>query len=122
MNIPTLKKYLIQQMSVFPDVPPFSPEKSKVILVTAAGIIEGKLLQSNSEDNEGDFLGKMICGFSDEYEKKILKDGQTLSGNDGFILLSNVTIRNGAIKNDMPLLTVFYDQIIGISIGSVTDR
>lgn len=59
---------------------------------------------------------KITCSYR---EDRNIPEGTMLDGNDGYIALKNVTINNGKNPFNIPFLCVFYDQIIGVSIGKI---
>lgn len=111
----TLKKQIIRTFATVTDAEAL--KQSKVIITTALGLISGKMY--NSEDVEQEDIGnRFVADFAEGIAKKY--DLANIDGNDGFILLKDVTILTGS-KNtfNIPNLIVFYDQIIGITIGSI---
>ena len=94
-------------------------EQNKLVLVTAFGNIVGKPLNDkdleHTDDNKN-FLPIMVELFSKEY----LKD-KTADGNDGYIILKDVKITSPSnTTTNLPFLVVFYDQIIGVTIGNIS--
>lgn len=95
---------------------------NQLILVTPLGLIFGKPINFENEDDI-DKNKVVFAAILDELNSQFLedlkKDNRELDPNDGYILLQDVTIRNGNTTSNIPLLTVFYDQIIGITIGNI---
>ena len=59
----------------------------------------------------------------EEYLKNITSTDSepVIVGNDGYIILKDVKIRSTSSNTitHMPFMVVFYDQIIGVSIGNI---
>jgi hypothetical protein len=91
--------------------------------LTPSGIISGRLLKrSNGEKpTDGkDLIAEAVESFSKKY-KEVYNIENFVPGNDGFVILEDVTIRQIGSDSIFKLeqLTVFYDQIVGISLGKV---
>ncbi|MGN0384569.1 MAG: hypothetical protein ACI4EX_01665 [Lachnospiraceae bacterium] len=115
----SLKKRITSNFSNIPLVEGL--ENYKVVLVTPSGIIMGTPVGNNEDDNDL-FLTSFVNSVTDKYRKDhSIPDDEYLDGNDGFIYLKDVTIQNGAQNTSLPILCVFYDQIVGVSIGEITD-
>lgn len=115
----TLKKHLTIGLAHMPQIEVL--ENNQLILVTAAGIISGSYTPSASESpNSSDVIVTTIDKLSEAYmEQHNIPNNALLDGNDGYITLTNVTIRNGQGTVNTPFLCVFFDQIIGISLGNL---
>ena len=44
---------------------------------------------------------------------------EEIEGNDGYMLLSDVTVINGNTRTNFEHMIVFYDQIIGMTLGTI---
>lgn len=92
---------------------------NKVVLVTPFGVISGKP-EPAGEEYEDLSTTAVISELCD----KVVDDygAENVDGNDGFIFMTDVTIHssNKATFN-VANLVVFYDQIIGITLGNVED-
>lgn len=124
MNSPSYKKFLIHQLSSATTADIL--KNNDVILVTAAGIIQGKLsiLEETEEVTTKAVFDEMLKGWSDDYRSTYNIDTDSwLPGNDGAIALTDVTILydNGK-KAVLPYLVVFFDQIIGITFGDISNN
>lgn len=99
--------------------------KNKLIIVTSAGVIIGKpmdyeLLSRFAEEPNNEELDID----SEEYPTSaiirlfngIRKDKNPVA--DKGLWLKDVTINHGVEPTRMPLIFVFYDQIVGLSIGN----
>ena len=96
---------------------------NRLILVTAAGTIIGDPIEESDSLAENDidnFMAKLVNTLAKNYrEKNEIPEETALSGNDGCFALKNVMIRSGAGTVNLPYLTVFYDQIIGVTFGKI---
>lgn len=115
----SLKKFLINSFAQMPCIE--GMKDNKLLLVTAAGTIYGTLVTSvgdtvdtvNLLTSASERMASTYC------EKNGISHNFFLDGNDGYIPLKDVTIRNGNTESTMPFLCVFYDQIIGISLAGL---
>lgn len=115
MDNATLKKLIITAMSSAPEIEGL--EDNDLILTTSAGIIFGKLI-SDEEANNDPFA--IVCGkIAEDYQKENFSSDSCLPGNDGYLYLKDVKIKSTSsnLTTRLPLLIVFFDQIIGVSIG-----
>lgn len=117
----SLKKDLINSFSGLLSTDTF--KNNHLVLITSIGIITGKPFFQNQISDASD-----ICDAFNEIVKNIASDyfetntcnESDLSENDGYLFLSDVTIQTSSsrpIKHQF--MTVFYDQIIGVSIGHI---
>lgn len=93
-----------------------------LILVTSAGVISGLPVTEHEEkgtitSNLLDFIGTVI---KEHKESNNIEDYKLAEGLDGFFSLKDVTIRSGNSTYTLPFLTVFYDQIVGVSVGNLS--
>lgn len=119
MEAPSLKKTLIDRLSVFSI--PNEQANNKLVLVTGAGLITGELDTGIQEGTLSgiDVIAEFIDKTAVEYKESLGIDASTpLSDNDGVVLLRNVTITRGNSVISLPILAVFFDQIIAVSIGN----
>lgn len=124
MNHSSLKKSLIIAMSCVPKVEGL--EENNLILTTSAGIISGKVPSEQEIDDENSLCGVLyeICdNTKEEYLKNISSTDSepVIVGNDGYIILKDVKIRSTSSDTitHMNFMVVFYDQIIGVTIGNI---
>lgn len=115
----SLKKCIITIFSNMPSIDGL--EKNKVMLVTAAGIIYGTPAVLDDDLNDpANLLCKSVKTFADAYrEHNNIPDNTFLDGNDGAVTLKDVTICSENFKINTPFLCVFFDQIIGVSLGNI---
>ena len=91
-----------------------------LVLTTAVGIITGKI----GACDESKELSKETATPQDVYGAIIKKaksefGDSEVSGNDGFLYLTGAKIKSGIATYALGNIVVFYDQIIGVSIGEV---
>ncbi|MDU7338076.1 MAG: hypothetical protein E7L17_08180 [Clostridium sp.] len=132
MDNPSLKKNIVSHMysSLFSEF----LESNSLILLTPMGVIKGKpvdvkeALDKVSKNTDFSKLSssEISCGAiaqltenaADEYQKEF-SISFPLKGNDGYIILKNVTFDNSNKSYNLPALVVFFDQIIGITIANI---
>ncbi|WP_313584969.1 hypothetical protein [Lacrimispora sp.] len=120
----TFKKGLIQKYSFLTISEEF--DNSKLLLVTAIGVIQGTLVFSHDESESIGAtsniftMAKITENFVKVYrtDNHIAKD-ELLPGNDGGIGLKDVIIKSANAIFNFPFLFIFYDQIIAATIGNV---
>lgn len=124
MNHSSLKKSLIIAMSCISKVEGL--EENNLILTTSAGIISGKVPSEQEIDDENSLCGVLyeICdNTKEEYLKNISSTDSepVIVGNDGYIILKDVKIRSTSSDTitHMNFMVVFFDQIIGVTIGNI---
>ncbi len=122
MDRPSLKKIIISNLCNITELEAL--KDNDINLLTPSGIISGRLSKRSNEEeptNGNDVLAETMEGFSQRY-KEVYNIKNSVPGNDGFIILENVTIRQIGSESTCILdqLTVFYDQIVGISLGKIT--
>lgn len=111
----SLKKQIIQTIAGATMVEGLTG--NSVIVLTAAGVISGRLAMTDPSDQISqpqDIIPALV--------KNVVADNnpETVSGNDGFLVLEHASVRNvsGQCTN-VDSLVLFYDQIIGITLGSI---
>jgi len=120
MGIPSLKKRIITNFSVATTMEELI--KNEIILITALGIISGKLADVKNTDDEKELPEKILPRMANVFYERYIEENNLespLDGNDGYLALINVTITNGDVVHRLNELVVFYDQIIGITIGKL---
>lgn len=115
----SLKKHLISHFACMPCVE--GMENNEVILVTAIGLIRGTLATVTDDVTDSvNILTAIADKLTNAYrEEHNLPDTAVINDNDGYIALKNVTIQNGQNTTSLPFLCVFFDQIIGVSVGNI---
>lgn len=125
MAKPSLKKFISSNIGNFLDKrSELGLENNRIIFYTPIGVIEGDYINKDIDnidelDNEYSALLVMCESLYDEYVETYESEKSPLSGNDGFLILKNVVIRNSNNTFRIPSFILFYDQIIGISIGNI---
>ena len=120
----SLKRHLIESFAKASNLEGIN--QNQIILTTAIGLISGKLALVNpmTADEIPEENGPISTYAATKLYKTFLTsvnetyEGEA-DGNDGYILLTDVSIRaqNGTIN--LGTHVVFFDQIIGISIGQI---
>ncbi len=122
MNLPSLKKVLIQKYSFLATTDELG--NNNLILLTATGIISGKAIQDVPEDQDlssDDVMSKISLEIAKQYRADNgIGDDESLTGNDGFICLKDVQIISGTKTINLPFLTVFYDEVIATTLGNIS--
>ncbi len=118
MSAPSIKKHMIitfSQLANFEDL----GENNSVILLTAIGSISGKIMTPDSDNPSTRLLSQLANKFTDDYDKQYPSSIQD-HPFDGYIELEDAVIHlNAGGTNRMPYLIVFFDQIIGVTMGEV---
>lgn len=114
MDRPSLKKEIIGTISAATSM--VELKGNSVVLIASAGMITGSFPQEDSVAKESAF-SEMVGKVADRYKETYGIDS-LVPGSDGYIILDDVSIRNGASNIHMPQLVVFHDQIIGITLGT----
>lgn len=113
----SLKNYIIRGIATIPSIE--GMEKNKIILVTSCGLIIGEIFKSTNDLSLSNAFFTAVDTIASTYlENNKLSPDFIPDGNDGYILLKNVTIKNTTGDIALPTLCVFYDQIIGATIGN----
>ncbi|MEH2937935.1 hypothetical protein [Lawsonibacter sp. JLR.KK007] len=120
----SLKKHLIESFAKAANINGI--DQNQVILTTAIGLISGKLASVSpitadelleekgniSQDKTAKLYEMFLTSVNETYEDEV-------EGNDGYILLTDVSIRTQNNTINLGTHVVFFDQIIGISIGQI---
>lgn len=115
----TLKKAVIRSLAGATGVEGL--EDNKVVLATSMGLICGRpasevLLGEESATSQEDVIYAALL----KSAKTSFGSGDVV-GNDGYLLLTDVTIKSPSGANfNVGNMVVFYDQIIGVSIGNIS--
>ena len=111
----SLKKQIIQTIAGATTVEGLT--KNSVIILTAAGVISGQLCAEPPSDQIS-CPQDVIPALVESVAKSNAPDA--VHGNDGALVLEQVSIRNASGQTvKVSSLAVFYDQIIGITRGSI---
>lgn len=106
MEKPSLKQEIISKLAILTSDELL--QGTELALVTSCGLILGKI-----NENEP-FIGSIINKITNEYRDKF---GE-IDTSDKFFILSDVTINSGGTCQYLESTVVFYDQIIGVSLGN----
>lgn len=87
---------------------------NKVFFLTPLGIISGRYMSSEPDENKL-CLATLTKGFFNS----IPEDAREANGNDGYILLEDVEVAHGSSVSRFPELMIFFDQIIGVTFGAI---
>lgn len=110
----TLKKQIILGLATATDLEVM--KNNKLFLVTPIGVISGYPYDGNNARK--DVTGAAVLSTLTE---KLVEDFdlENIEGNDGFLTLTDVTVQMaGNFTYSLPHLVVFYDQIIGVTLGN----
>lgn len=114
----SMKKDLIRKIAHY-TVNEDNIRNDNIILMTASGIVKGipvKYMDEMDDSNEK-FFAKIVQDTTDMYNEKRNSEENPISENDGYIMLRDVIMDNGAGTYNIPIAVIFYDQILGISLG-----
>lgn len=127
MGTPSLKKVVVVGLATA--VSDETLNSNNLVLITASGTIIGKPVpDSEVEELKKNFstlshaesglvtVQTLVKSVVKAYKEDFLVQ-PPFDGNDGYILLKDVTIQNSGINTTLPVMAVFFDQIIGASIG-----
>ena len=118
MNIPSLKKHMIKEFLGIPLYDELSDYR--LILITSAGVIIGDPVIENDPDDVANNLSKHIKLFTDDYyDQNNIDKNVSLDNDDGFLCLKNVELKSSTNTFHIPFITIFYNDIIGITIGKM---
>lgn len=113
----SLKKYLIYSCCSMPLIDDL--QDSKIIIVTHSGVITGSPIAEDESDSTIYNWATISSTFADNYRKQhSIDESQSLDGNDGFVTLKDVEFKSGTATYHFNVLNIFFDQIVGITVGS----
>lgn len=121
MNHISLKKETIISYMCMPSVEAL--KGNLVQVVTAAGVITGTPVNSDSEtDNVIKVIESLNSQIIERHKKDVnIPSDDPTSGNDGFFTLKDVTLFSGNNQGKFKILNIFFDQVIAITIGNSSD-
>lgn len=124
MSNSSLKKDIIYGLANSTEIDQL--KENYVVLLTASGIIKGKISKLGYPEDASpkNLLNTLVHSISEEYrEHYSIPEDTLLPGNDGGIALEDVTILlNSGSNYVLPHLVVFFDQIIGVTIGNIDSK
>ena len=106
------KKHLILTMGKSAEIKEI--QNNKLILVTSFGIIQGRLMPENPKNLPSKIYSEFLTLAQQHWSENV---GQP-ELSDEYVLLSDVEIKTGPNTFNTPFLMVFYDQIIGVTVGN----
>lgn len=115
----SLKTYLIDSYSNLIQLDKFDLDHNNLVLITSLGTIYGKIFKFDKSNAEKTVINQV----NEAAEKRYFKDNKEISGNDEYICLEDVllvTPKGDKIK--FTHLNVFYDQVIGVTVGNYTQE
>lgn len=115
----SLKTCLIDSYSNLIQLDKFDLDHNNLVLITSLGTIYGKIFKFDESNTEKTVINQV----NKISEERYFKDNKEISGNDEYICLENVllvTPRGDKVK--FTHLNVFYDQVIGVTVGNYTQE
>ena len=115
----SLKTYLIDSYCNLIQLDKFDLDHSKLVLITSLGTIYGKIFKLDKSNAEKTVINQV----NEAAEKQYFKYNKEISGNDEYICLEDVllvTPKGDKVK--FTHLNVFYDQVIGVTVGNYSQE
>jgi len=121
---PSMKKYLVMEFADAPNMDLKSGKVGEAHFFTSFGVISGRSLDNPGEVSDKSTASELFAKHAAEiYQKEYCEENTGFApGNDGYVVLVDVTIRT--ITNQhyyMPSMVLFYDQIIGMTLGDLSE-
>lgn len=117
----TLKKHIVLQFANLLSNEKFNDYK--LILTTSGGTIAGNIcLESDfADDNSFNASLSLICdtAYSIRRKELNLSDDESLPDDEGYLIIKDVQILSER-PITLPSMIVFYNEIIGVSIGKIS--
>lgn len=112
----SLKSYMIDSYAKLIQVEELEVDNTNLILLTSLGAIQGTHLNADESNKENTLLKKV----NDIAENEYFIDNSDIQGNDEYVALEDVLlITPNGDKVKFPHLNVFYDQVIGVTVGNL---
>lgn len=112
----SLKSYMIDSYAKLIQVEELEVDNTNLILLTSLGAIQGTHLNADESSKENTLLKKV----NDIAENEYFNDNSDVQGNDEYVALENVLlITPNGDKVKFLHLNVFYDQVIGVTVGNL---
>lgn len=115
----SLKTYLIDSYCNLIQLDKFDLDHNNLVLITSLGTIYGKIFKLDKSNAEKTVINQV----NEVAEKRYFKDNKEISGNDEYICLEDVllvTPKGDKVK--FTHLNVFYDQVIGVTVGNYSQE
>lgn len=115
----TLKKYLSIALASSTKVE--SMTRNQLVIVTGAGTIIGRLVSEDDSEAQK-LIPSLASRFTEDYKKEFIDSSEDLPDNDGFLTLVDAQLLTSSNNTvNFPSIIVFFDQIIGITVGSINN-
>lgn len=120
MERESLKKYVIKMLAFSTELK--DADQTCLTFVTSIGLITGRIVNDEASEivSADTYLSKKVYKFREDYIKEYEMDEAPLMEDDGVLVLKDVQISNNGFIAKMQELVIFYDQIIGVTMGSLT--
>ncbi len=93
-------------------------EGKQLFVLTSKGLIQGELVNVKLENEDDSFIND-INKISAKYAKNNKSD--TIADSDCYIILKDACLVNDSPEFIFKSIIIFFNQIIGISIGNIKD-
>lgn len=95
-------------------------KNNKIIVSTPAGTYFGDYYPTPDAEDDAlvsiaDAVVGSLADITDNYLAET--DIDSIDGNDGYFCLKNVELKHGAASIKLPFVVLFFDQVVGISLG-----
>lgn len=118
MDNPSMKKTLISSYCAMPSTEALA--NNSIIVVTPCGVITGNPLSDNESDNTIKLLDDLNIRIAKNYREDFgISYDTSLPDNDGFFTLKDASLISGSVTTNLGFINIFYDQVIGISLGNI---
>ena len=115
----SLKTYLIDSYCNLIQLDKFDLHHNNLVLITSLGTIYGKIFKLDKSNAEKTVINQV----NEAAEKRYFKDNKEISGNDEYICLEDVLLATPkGDKVKFSHLNVFYDQVIGVTVGNYSQE
>lgn len=95
-----------------------------LIFITATGVISGKQITEKDLENPETNISAVFSFCQDtaiNYRKILqLSNDDTLPGDEGYIVLKDVSVQASDASIKMPFAVIFWKDIIGFSLGNLS--
>ena len=116
----TLKKHSIASTLVMATLDEL--KNNNIIVFTPAGIFSGKPITDDTDISDSNNIGyNIISKCLEEETTRFMKENslESADGNDGYFFLKDVQLISNNIRTNIPYVVLYYDQVIGITIGKI---
>ena len=118
MTTERLKNYSIEYLVQYVEMA--QSQRSKINILTAAGLIEGKIMiiDENTQGIFPDFINGMLKYYEKEYD---LDDPFMDHQKTAFITIENATLKSGGSTTKLRYLMVYLEDILGIALSELEE-